>query len=277
MAGTFLALYLNAKLKPFGDFHTSFWKMVAVLAPIIGAMFIAGSLVADRVSTHRIPNFQPLDTFLLRICGMLPYRGTLTVAAQNHHHHDIILSIPIGIIVGLLAYRTHYASVIDYHTNHLPLPWSGSNESLHPTVPEPSASRQGGSRNELLREKGNLAATPWPRKPKTYSYGRSRRAGETGPAAQQGLDGAVDRPSPAVLAIGGPTLRRRSGFVGVRRWRTKLARIQRQPGINDKGPNVDGSPGLRPVPDETVSGRIGVDSWADAHRESRSGRASDIV
>lgn len=50
MAGTFLALYLNAKLKPFGDFHTSFWKMMFVLAPIIGAMFVAGSLVADRVS-----------------------------------------------------------------------------------------------------------------------------------------------------------------------------------------------------------------------------------
>ena len=52
MAGTFLALYLNAKLKPFGDFHTSFWKMIAVTAPVIGAMFIAGSLVADRVSQH---------------------------------------------------------------------------------------------------------------------------------------------------------------------------------------------------------------------------------
>lgn len=52
MAGTFLALYLNAKLKPFGDFHTSFWKMMFVLAPIIGAMFVAGSLVADRVRSH---------------------------------------------------------------------------------------------------------------------------------------------------------------------------------------------------------------------------------
>ena len=49
MAGTFLALYLNAKLKPFGDYHTSFWKMVGVVGPVIGAMFVAGSLVADRV------------------------------------------------------------------------------------------------------------------------------------------------------------------------------------------------------------------------------------
>lgn len=57
MAGMFLTLYLNAKLKPFGDFHTSFWKMLAVLAPIIGAMFIAGSLVADRVSADRFPDF----------------------------------------------------------------------------------------------------------------------------------------------------------------------------------------------------------------------------
>jgi hypothetical protein len=63
MAGMFLALYLNAKLKPFGDFHTSFWKMLAVLAPIIGAMFIAGSLVADRVSTNGLPHFNSSNPF----------------------------------------------------------------------------------------------------------------------------------------------------------------------------------------------------------------------
>lgn len=59
MAGTFLALYLNAKLKPFADFHTSFWKMLVVMAPVIGAMFIAGSLVADRVREK-----DPFFTFL---------------------------------------------------------------------------------------------------------------------------------------------------------------------------------------------------------------------
>ena len=60
MAGTFLALYLNAKLKPFGDFHGSFWKIIVVVAPLIGAMLIAGSLVADRVS--RIPLLHHVHT-----------------------------------------------------------------------------------------------------------------------------------------------------------------------------------------------------------------------
>ena len=50
VAGTFLALYLNAKLKPFSDFHTEFWKLMVVVMPVIGSMLIAGSLVADRVS-----------------------------------------------------------------------------------------------------------------------------------------------------------------------------------------------------------------------------------
>lgn len=49
MAGTFLALYLNAKLKAFSDYETNTWKLLVVVAPVIGSMFIAGSLVADRV------------------------------------------------------------------------------------------------------------------------------------------------------------------------------------------------------------------------------------
>ena len=64
VAGTFLALYLNAKLKPFSDFHTSFWKMVVVMAPLIGAILIAGSLVADRVSDRYR---QSLSHFLDRL------------------------------------------------------------------------------------------------------------------------------------------------------------------------------------------------------------------
>lgn len=49
MAGTFLSLYLNAKLKALSDYETETWKLLVVMAPVIGSMFIAGSLVADRV------------------------------------------------------------------------------------------------------------------------------------------------------------------------------------------------------------------------------------
>ena len=53
--GVFLALYLNGKLKAFADYHTSFWKMVAVLAPVLGAFFVAGSLLVDHVSVFPLP------------------------------------------------------------------------------------------------------------------------------------------------------------------------------------------------------------------------------
>ena len=47
--GIFLALYLNAKLKAFSNYHTSYWKMLVVVAPILGACFIAGSVFIDNV------------------------------------------------------------------------------------------------------------------------------------------------------------------------------------------------------------------------------------
>ena len=75
MAGTFLALYLNAKLKPFSDYHTDFWKMMLVVTPLIGSMFIAGSLVADRVSTA-LPSIVIIaDT----------YSATLEPSQPRHH------------------------------------------------------------------------------------------------------------------------------------------------------------------------------------------------
>lgn len=50
-AGVFLSLYLNAKLKACSDYHTSFWKLIVVLSPIVGAAFIAASVVVDHVGT----------------------------------------------------------------------------------------------------------------------------------------------------------------------------------------------------------------------------------
>ena len=50
-AGVFLSLYLNAKLKACSDYHTSFWKLMVVLSPIVGAAFIAASVVVDHVGT----------------------------------------------------------------------------------------------------------------------------------------------------------------------------------------------------------------------------------
>ena len=50
--GVFLSLYLNAKLKACSDYHTSFWKLMVVLSPIVGAAFIAASVAIDHVGAH---------------------------------------------------------------------------------------------------------------------------------------------------------------------------------------------------------------------------------
>ena len=86
-AACFISLYLNAKLKAFAHKRSYFWKLVIVLAPLIAASVISSSVIIDR----------------------------------NHHTHDVLLSIPIGVIFGCLAYRAQYRSMFHSRTNHIPL------------------------------------------------------------------------------------------------------------------------------------------------------------
>ena len=51
--GIFLALYLNAKLKAFSSYHTSLWKILVILTPVVGAAFVAASVYIDNVSSSR--------------------------------------------------------------------------------------------------------------------------------------------------------------------------------------------------------------------------------
>ena len=143
LVGTFLALYLNAKLKAFSDYHTGFWKWLAVMLPLFGSCLITGTLVVDR----------------------------------NHHVHDILLSIPWGVLLAFLAYRSNYASIFDYRTNHLPLPLSATRRSLRPTIPAPET-----------KHGDNLAAVRWPKKPFEHGFDGGREQ-----AAGLGLDGAAER------------------------------------------------------------------------------------
>lgn len=57
-AGTVLALYLNAKLKAFSNYHTHFAKQMAVVLPLIGALFIATTMIVDKVKSisMRLPS-----------------------------------------------------------------------------------------------------------------------------------------------------------------------------------------------------------------------------
>ena len=61
-AGTFLALYLNAKLKAFSNYHTGFWKQMCVLAPLLGALLVSIGMIVDCVSQHsvrKITSYRP--------------------------------------------------------------------------------------------------------------------------------------------------------------------------------------------------------------------------
>lgn len=66
--GCFLALYLNAKLKAYSKNRTPFWKMLAVLAPLFGALMVTLVLLLMNVSlaSSTLTPFE-LNRFLLRM------------------------------------------------------------------------------------------------------------------------------------------------------------------------------------------------------------------
>jgi hypothetical protein len=83
----YLSLYLNAKLKVFSNYHPAFWKLIAVYAPILGAVLIGGALTID----------------------------------EFHNWYDILAGASIGTLFAFSAYRMMYASVWDFRFNHIPL------------------------------------------------------------------------------------------------------------------------------------------------------------
>jgi hypothetical protein len=83
----YLFLYLNAKLKVFANYHPSYWKLIAVYAPVLGATLIAGALTID----------------------------------EFHNWYDVVAGAIVGTAMALSAYRMVYASVWDFRFNHVPV------------------------------------------------------------------------------------------------------------------------------------------------------------
>ena len=83
----YLYLYLNAKLKVFSNYHPALWKLIAIYAPILGAVLIGGALSID----------------------------------EFHNWYDILAGAVIGTMFAFSAYRMMYASVWDFRFNHIPL------------------------------------------------------------------------------------------------------------------------------------------------------------
>ena len=83
----YLFLYLNAKLKIFANYHPSYWMLIPVYAPVLGATLIAGALTID----------------------------------EFHNWYDVVAGAIIGTAMALSAYRMVYASVWDFRFNHVPV------------------------------------------------------------------------------------------------------------------------------------------------------------
>ena len=116
----------------------------------------------------------------------LRYLLTLALLHQNHHFHDVVLSIPIGVLVGLLAYRTHYVSIFNYHTNHLYLPWSSLHRSTNLTAPTVPIARDAKPGYRFKSKYRHKTAVAWPRRPETQGWDRGQETGTVG------LDGTGD-------------------------------------------------------------------------------------
>jgi diacylglycerol diphosphate phosphatase / phosphatidate phosphatase len=83
----FLSLYLNAKFKLLANYQPHFWKLIIVLAPILGATIQGGVLTIDGF----------------------------------HQGQDIIAGAIIGTLFAFFAYRMMYAALFDFRFNHIPL------------------------------------------------------------------------------------------------------------------------------------------------------------
>jgi hypothetical protein len=86
-AAVFLCLYLNAKLKIFGNYHTPLWKLIALVLPLLAAGLLMGTLIID----------------------------------NTHSWYDVAGGATIGTFMAFAAFRMVYASVFDWRVNHIPL------------------------------------------------------------------------------------------------------------------------------------------------------------
>lgn len=100
----FLAIYLNAKLKVWSNYHPAMWKLIATYAPILGATLIAGALTID----------------------------------EYHNWYDCLAGAIIGTVMAFSGYRMVYCSIWDWRTNHIPLnraaPFTGNGAALENAV-----------------------------------------------------------------------------------------------------------------------------------------------
>jgi len=83
----FLFLWMNAKLKVWANYQTSFYWLALLFAPLLGAVLMACALTID----------------------------------QAHNWYDILVGSIIGTVAAFASYRVCYAAIFDWRYNHIPL------------------------------------------------------------------------------------------------------------------------------------------------------------
>lgn len=83
----FLFLWMNAKLKVWGNYRTSIWWLALLFAPLLGAVLQTCALSID----------------------------------QAHNWYNMLAGAVIGTIMAFASYRVMYASIFDWRYNHIPL------------------------------------------------------------------------------------------------------------------------------------------------------------
>ncbi|CAL3972574.1 unnamed protein product [Diplocarpon coronariae] len=102
-SSVFLNLYSNAKLKAFGDHASDLWVFAATKTPLLLASLNASSIYIS----------------------------------YQHHAYEIFIGMLLGLISGVLGYRSTYAAIFDSRYNHIPLPPFGARISAaayHPVM-----------------------------------------------------------------------------------------------------------------------------------------------
>jgi hypothetical protein len=83
----YLAIYFNAHLKVFSNYHPSYWKLIIFLIPLLAAFLLCGALYLD----------------------------------MSHNWWDIVAGGLLGTLMAIFSYRMCFASVWDFRWNHVPL------------------------------------------------------------------------------------------------------------------------------------------------------------
>ncbi|KAF4627238.1 hypothetical protein G7Y89_g10916 [Cudoniella acicularis] len=115
----------------------SFWEFYAGaignLKAVVATTFICTILkqTIGGFRPHFIEVCKPDFEFIMKEIGRERYWFNTTACTGNpydikkasqHHADDVVFGLVIGVSIGMLAYRSSFAAIFDFHSNHIPLP-----------------------------------------------------------------------------------------------------------------------------------------------------------